>query len=320
VIREVVITAGDPQGIGPEVARRAALAVASRHPDAGFVLVGDPGMFDDGLPMAEAATRPGLAILPMPFDEPLVEPPPSVAGGKAALAFLGAALERVRTRSGRALVTAPVSKEAIAMGGVPFTGHTGWLRDRCEASRAVMLFVAGTLRVALATVHVPLRAVPDALQIDDLVATLAVVREELNACYSIDRPRIAVLGLNPHAGEGGLLGTEDVDIIAPAVAAACDRGLDVEGPFGADGYFGAMMRAGGPTHDAVLAMYHDQGLLPLKALAFGRAVNVTLGLPIVRTSVDHGCAWSLAGTGEADSGSMEVAVEHALDLVTRVRR
>ena len=320
MIHEVVITAGDPQGVGPEVALRAAMAVASRRPDAGFVLVGDPAMFDAGLPCVEEASRPGVSVLPIPLAEPLIESPPSAAGGKAALAWLAAGLERVFAQPGRVLATAPVSKEAISMGGVPFFGHTDWLRACCDASRAVMLFVADNLRVALATVHLPLRDVPDALSIEELVATLAVVSEGLSSRYGIDRPRLAVLGLNPHAGEGGLLGTEDRDVIAPAVAAARGRGLDVDGPFGADGYFGAMMRAGRPTHDAVLAMYHDQGLLPVKALAFGRAVNVTLGLPIVRTSVDHGCAWPLKGTGEADSGSMEVAIEHALMLGTRVGR
>lgn len=312
--REVVITGGDPQGIGPEVALLAARAVATRRRDAALVLVGDPAVFDAGLPIAEDVSRPGVSVLPVPLEHPLDEPPPSVAGGRAALSWLKAGLARVRARPGRALATAPVSKEAIAMGGLPFTGHTGWLREQCDAARAVMLFVADRLRVALATVHVPLRDVPDALSTDELVATLAVVDEGLRSRYGVDRPSLAVLGLNPHAGEGGLLGDEDRDVIAPAVAAARSAGLVVDGPFGADGYFGAMMRAGAPTHDAVLAMYHDQGLLPLKALAFGRAVNVTLGLPVVRTSVDHGCAYDLRGSGRADPGSMEVAVEHALEL------
>jgi 4-hydroxythreonine-4-phosphate dehydrogenase len=183
-----------------------------------------------------------------------------------------------------------------------------------------MLFVADSLRVALATVHVPLRAVPDLLDVDDLTATLLALAEGLRDRYKIDQPRVCVLGLNPHAGEGGLLGTEEVAVIGPAVAAARERGIQVDGPVSADGYFGSLMGSGGAPHDAILAMYHDQALLPLKALAFGRAVNVTLGLPLVRTSVDHGCAFDIAGTGSADAGSMIVALDHALDLVSGAGR
>lgn len=320
---EVVITAGDPQGIGPEVAARAATVVARRNSTCGFVIVGDPDQLapwlEDGVREASDVITPGVTVLPVPSG-PLDDPPPSVSGGRAALAALEVGFERVAAAaSRRALVTAPVSKEAITAAGCAFTGHTGWLAQRCGVDDVVMLFVADRLRVALATVHVPLRDVPSLLTRQRLDRTLAVVEDGLRERYGIGSPKVAVLGLNPHAGERGLLGSEELEVIGPVIARRSAAGSAVEGPFGADGYFGALMRAGGePTHDAIVALYHDQGLLPVKALAFGRAVNVSLGLPIVRTSVDHGCAWDLAGTGRADAGSMEVAVEHAAGLLGTV--
>ena len=219
-------------------------------------------------------------------------------------------------RDGRyaAMVTAPVQKSVINDGGVPFAGHTEYLAQALGARLPVMLLVAGRLRVALATTHLPLARVPAAITRGLLDATLDVLDEGLRHPFSIATPRILVLGLNPHAGESGHLGHEDRDVIAPAIAAAQARGIGARGPVPADTAFTPASLAGA---DAVLAMYHDQGLPVLKHLGFGQAVNVTLGLPIVRTSVDHGTALDLAGTGRADPGSLYAAIDLAGRLAGR---
>ncbi len=319
---EAVITVGDPQGIGPEVAFHAARVVAAARSDVGVVLVCDPSMIPGpDMPVAGRGEEPGVRVLPVPMADVPEAPAPCAAAGRAALRWLDAGVQRVlEAPARRALVTAPLSKEAVNLSGTPFTGHTGWLGERCGVRRTAMLFVAGDLRVALATVHVPLRSVADLLQAPELTETLVMLDRGLRELYGIPAPRVAVLGLNPHGGEGGLLGSEEQEVIVPAIAAARERGVLAEGPLGADGYFGALMGADAPPHDGILAMYHDQGLLPVKALAFRQAVNVTLGLPIVRTSVDHGCAFDLAGTGTADHGSMIVALNHALDLLLAADR
>jgi len=212
------------------------------------------------------------------------------------------------------MVTGPVHKGIINDAGVPFSGHTEYLAQRCAVAQPVMLLVAGELRVALVTTHLPLRRVPDAISIEGIVATARILDRGLRAGFGIAVPRILVLGLNPHAGESGHLGTEERDTIEPAVAQLQAEGLNVRGPLPADTAFT-------PPHlaqaDAVLAMYHDQGLTVLKHRGFGHAVNVTLGLPIVRTSVDHGTAVELAGTGQADAGSFVAALELAVHIATQ---
>jgi 4-hydroxythreonine-4-phosphate dehydrogenase len=210
----------------------------------------------------------------------------------------------------RALVTAPLAKSVINDAGVPFSGHTEYLAELTGTPLPVMLLVAGDLRVALASTHLPLRSVPDYLTRDRLRAVLTVLDDGLRTRFRIEQPEILVCGLNPHAGEGGHLGREEGEVIAPVVAALRDAGLRVRGPVPADTAF---TPAAG-RHDAVLAMYHDQGLPVLKYAGFGHAVNVTLGLPIVRTSVDHGTAFDLAGTGKADPGSLRAAMDLALVL------
>jgi len=233
------------------------------------------------------------------------------------LALLDAAL--AGTLSGRydAIVTAPVQKSAMIDAGIPFTGHTEYLAAQTGVERPVMLLVAGSLRVALATTHLPLREVSAAITHRLLHEVLDVLAIDLVRRFGIDRPRIAVCGLNPHAGEGGHLGREEIDVIAPAIEAARTRGIDATGPLPADTVFVPEQLA---RFDAVLAMYHDQGLPVLKHAGFGHAVNVTLGLPVIRASVDHGTALDLAGTGRAASGSLEAAVALALELVERQRR
>ncbi len=213
-----------------------------------------------------------------------------------------------------ALVTAPVQKSAIADAGFPFTGHTEFFAERAQRE-VVMMLVAPTdgsaLRVALATTHLPLAQVPGAITRDGLVRTLTILCDELIAKFGIAAPRIAVLGLNPHAGESGHLGREEIDVILPAIEQVRAAGFDIVGPLPADTAFVATQRA---RYDAVLAMYHDQGLPVLKALGFGDSVNVTLGLPWIRTSVDHGTALDLAGTGRADASSLIAATRLAIEL------
>lgn len=209
------------------------------------------------------------------------------------------------------MLTGPVQKSVINEAGIAFSGHTEFLAELSAAEQPVMMLVAGALRVALLTTHLPLRDVPDAIDARRVKAVTSILHRDLEGLFGIRNPRIVVLGLNPHAGENGHLGTEDRDVIAPVLDELRSRGLRVDGPLPADTAFT-------PTHlkntDAVLAMYHDQGLPVLKNRGFGRAVNVTLGLPIIRTSVDHGTALDLAATGRADDGSLRAALELAIEL------
>jgi len=211
-------------------------------------------------------------------------------------------------------VTGPVQKSAINAAGIAFSGHTEYLAARCGASHTVMLLSDGRLRVALATTHLPLAAVPAAITPNGLETTLTVLATDLERHFGIDRPRIRVLGLNPHAGEDGYLGREEFEIISPVLERLRNRGLQLEGPVPADTAFAAGV---GKRCDAILAMYHDQGLPALKAGGFGHTVNITLGLPIIRTSVDHGTALALAGSGRADSGSLRCAIETARAMAAR---
>jgi 4-hydroxythreonine-4-phosphate dehydrogenase len=210
-----------------------------------------------------------------------------------------------------AMVTAPVQKSVINDAGIVFTGHTEYLAERARAPHVVMMLVGGGLRVALATTHLPLSEVPRAINQENLVRTLRVVDQDLRKRFRIARPRVLVAGLNPHSGESGHFGTEDIEVIAPAIAAARAAGIEASGPLPADTLFVPERLKGA---DCVLAMYHDQGLPVLKYASFGKGVNVTLGLPFVRTSVDHGTALDLAGGGRADPGSLIEAVHLAIEL------
>ena len=215
-----------------------------------------------------------------------------------------------------ALVTAPVQKSTINEAGIPFTGHTEWLAERTGATRPVMMLASGKLRVALATTHLPLRAVATAITPGLLEEVITVLDNDLRTIFAVDSPRIMVLGLNPHAGELGTLGGEEMEVMQPTLRALSERGIRLLGPMPADTAFTTERLA---QCDAVLAMYHDQGLPVIKALAFGEVVNVTLGLPIIRTSVDHGTALELAGTGAARPDSLRQAVKLAIELTTRSR-
>jgi 4-hydroxythreonine-4-phosphate dehydrogenase len=299
----VALTIGDPAGIGPEVVAAALRAVP--RADAELVVYGDldalrcAGGVLDGIetrPFASASVRPGR---------------PEAASAAGIVASIVRAARDCLSGELDAMVTAPISKEVIAAGGFAYPGHTELLEETCAAGRAVMLLVGRGLRVGLATIHCALREVPDRISTAWLVEVLGIMHGDLERRFGLRAPRIAVCGLNPHAGEAGRFGDEEIRVIAPALEAARARGVAASGPYAADSLF---HRAVAGEFDAVLAMYHDQGLGPLKTHAFGQAVNVTLGLPIVRTSVDHGTAFDIAGQGRADAGSMIEAVRLALEL------
>lgn len=241
--------------------------------------------------------------------------PPGIvdaSSGRRAFDEVVRAVEDARAGRVQALATAPINKAAFAAAGLPWRGHTDLLAHLCGVSEAAMMFWSDAVRVVLATVHIPLADVPAALTTDRMLRTIRVTAAALPR-FGIARPRIAVAGLNPHAGEDGLLGREELESIGPAVQTAQGEGLDVTGPFPADTVF---VRASRGEFDVVIACYHDQGLIPVKLLAFGRAVNVTLGLPIIRTSVDHGTAFDIARQGKADAGSMVEAILLAARLAS----
>ena len=321
---ELVVSAGDPQGVGPEVAVKAVRIVSAAEPGVQFVLVGDRAVWraslaDPAWPSIrsdEAPTAP-VSILEVSTGDAFADPPPSSAGGRAARASLDAALARVRALPARrALVTAPLSKEAVRMAGDrTFDGHTGYIAARCGTARPIMLFAAPGFRVALATVHVALRRVSEIVTADYLARFLRILAFELRRRYGIPSPRIDVLGLNPHAGEGGAFGDEEHTALIPAIRSLQAAGESVAGPFPADSYFleGFAGRA-----DCAVAMYHDQGLVAVKSLAFKEAVNVTLGLPLIRTSPDHGTAFGIAGKDAADPAPMAAALREAVRLLRAV--
>ena len=284
----VAITAGDPAGIGPEVAARAAADPRVREACEPVVYTPPPG----------ESFAPGVL---------------SAAAGRAAYDVIVRAVGDAMHGVVQAIATAPVNKEAFRLAGLPWNGHTDLLAHLTGSPHVAMMFHSDELRVVLATVHIPLVEVSRALTKASLEATIMLTARELPR-FGIRSPRIAVAGLNPHAGEHGLFGHEEEAAITPAIDACRAQGVDVTGPFPGDTVF---VRARRGEFDLVVACYHDQGLIPIKLVAFGQAVNVTLGLPIVRTSVDHGTAFDIAGTGTADPHSMIAAVLLAAKLAAR---
>lgn len=283
----IALTAGDPAGIGPEI-------VAAAAADARVLAVCDPVIYG-----ADA------------FNGPLGQA--SAASGRAAYETLIRAVADAQAGRVDAIATAPVSKLAFSQAGLPWKGHTDLLGHLTGAAQVAMMFWSEPLRVVLATIHIPLAEVPAALTREVLDGIIALTARELPRFGGGPSPRLAMAGLNPHAGEAGVLGGEETATIEPALAAARARGIDIRGPFPGDTVF---LRASQGEFDAVIACYHDQGLIPVKLLAFGQSVNVTLGLPIIRTSVDHGTAFDIAGQGRADAGSMVAAVLLAARLAT----
>lgn len=309
----LVLTSGEPAGIGPELCVQ---LLSGEFRDCHITILGDRNLLHDRARAIGLDTH-SLTILHRPLAVPSEAGKLDVANAGYVLGLLDAALAGVRSGEFDAMVTAPVQKSVIAASGVRFSGHTEYLAEQSGAAKPVMMLTAGSLRVALATTHLPLRRVPDALTTAGLIEILTLIDADLRRWWGLARPRLTVCGLNPHAGEDGLLGDEEQRIIAPALQAVRARGIDVTGPVPADTAF--IPREIAKT-DAFLAMFHDQGLPVLKHAGFGHAVNVTLGLPFVRTSVDHGTALSLAGTGRADVGSLAAAVDLAVELVERRER
>ena len=322
MLPRIALTSGEPAGVGPELC----LAIAARRFGCELVCLGDREL------LADRARGVGLAVTLRPYREiPEAHEPdvltvehhplraasvpgrPDARNAPYVLGLLERACDGARTGEFSAIVTAPVHKGIINDSGVPFTGHTEFFAERTQAT-PVMMLATRTLRVALATTHLPLREVSAAITVDTLSETLRVLDRDLRRWWALARPRIAVCGLNPHAGEGGHIGDEEIRVIAPAIARMRSLGLDVHGPLPADTAFVPRVLAG---YDAVLAMYHDQGLPVIKHAGFDSAVNITLGLPILRTSVDHGTALELAGSGRADPGSLGAAIELAVELSRR---
>lgn len=343
----IAITSGEPAGIGPEISIRAAWAMRA---DVNCVLIGDAAFLamtahqiDPDIKLAslslEALRNSGLphfgsariGVIDVPLAAFVTPGKLDPENGRSVLATLDAALEGIAAGWFDAMVTAPIQKSTINDAGVPFSGHTEYLAEKTGTARVVMM-LAGVpkvaaeeavevsaeatthpLRVALATIHLALKDVPGAITSACLDQTLDILQHDLQRKFGIASPRILVAGLNPHAGEGGYLGREEIDVIAPALAAAKNRGIAVSGPYPADTLFQPKYLE---QADCVLAMYHDQGLPVLKYATFGRGVNITLGLPLIRTSVDHGTALDLAaqGTGLADCASMEQAIRMALQM------
>ncbi len=325
----IAISTGDPAGVGPDV-----VLTALQDPwPAELVVIADQDLLAQRAELlsieVHLQSAPDSVQTPQPHTpgsvrvqhQPLataVTPglgePRNAAG---TLKALDQAIDGCRNGSFQAMVTAPVNKAVISDSGVPFSGHTEYLAEETGTEQVVMLLTGGDLRVALATTHIPLKAVPNAINTELLTTILHTMHRDLQSKFTLTAPRISVLGLNPHAGEGGHLGHEDSAIIAPAIAQAQAMGIQASGPWPADTAFNTRLRK---ETDAYLAMYHDQGLPVLKYASFGAAVNVTLGLPIVRTSVDHGTAYDLAGTGNADDSSFRAALQLAIDLAQKRSR
>lgn len=318
----IAITAGEPAGIGPDLL---ALLAARPTPPAGarWVVIADRALlaaraaqlgvtaqWTDFQPDAPAPVR-GLEVLHVPLAAPAQAGVLNAANGRYVLNTLDAAIDGCVSGLFAAMVTAPVHKGVINDAGVGFSGHTEYLAERTHTPRVVMMLAGGGMRVALATTHLPLAQVASTLTAPLLHEVLSIVHADLRDKFGIAQPHILVAGLNPHAGEGGHMGREELDVIIPALDALRAQGLRLTGPLPADTLFNPATLAGA---DAVLAMYHDQGLPVLKYASFGHGINITLGLPIVRTSVDHGTALDLAGTGRIDSGSLDAAMALAAEL------
>ncbi len=324
-VPRIVITSGEPAGIGPD----ACVALAQSPWDAHIVVAADMALLRStaealGLPLTleaydpsnpPSAHRPGtLTVMHLPTRHPVVAGHPDPGNAAYVIGMLDRACDGCMNGEFAAMVTAPVQKSTLLDAGYAFTGHTEYLAARTRAALPVMMLVSDKLRVALVTTHLALADVPAAITRERVRATLRIVDVDLERHFSLSAARIAVLGLNPHAGEGGHLGREEIDVIRPVIEELRAEGLNVEGPVPADTAFTPRFLEGA---DVVVAMYHDQGLPVIKHAGFGQGVNVTLGLPILRTSVDHGTALGLARTGAADTGSLRAALTLAIELSAR---
>lgn len=322
-VYRIALTPGEPAGIGPDLAVMLAQQVQPYE----VVVIADPQLLQSraqqlGLPLQlreinlQDVPRPNavgeLAVLPIPLAEPAVPGKLNVNNAPYILRTLDAAIEGCVAGHFAALVTGPVQKSIINDAGIAFSGHTEYLAEKTQTDKVVMMLATEGLRVALATTHLPLKDVAAAITETELTQVTEILQRDMQMQFGIAEPRILVCGLNPHAGEGGHLGREEIEVIEPVLARLRKRGMNLIGPLPADTLFTPKYL---DHADAVLAMYHDQGLPVLKYKGFGQAVNITLGLPITRTSVDHGTALDLAGTGKADMGSLRTALSYALAMV-----
>ncbi|MDR1164049.1 MAG: 4-hydroxythreonine-4-phosphate dehydrogenase PdxA [Candidatus Accumulibacter sp.] len=319
----VAVTSGEPAGVGPELCLRLA---ERRFDGARVVVLGDRRLLEEraarlgaSVALREDAlseeSAPGtLDILDVPLLRPSLPGRPDPANSPCVLKLLDRALAGCVSGEFAAMVTAPVHKGVINDAGIPFTGHTEYLAEKTRTPRVVMMLAGGGLKVALVTTHLALKDVPASITRNAIEESLRILHAEMKRKYGVASPRILVSGLNPHAGEGGYLGREEIDVINPVLERLRGEGMLLLGPFPADTLFTPPILSRG---DCVLAMYHDQGLAVLKYASFGQGINVTLGLPVIRTSVDHGTALDLAGTGKADAASLFAAVEQAVEMARR---
>ncbi len=321
--QRLVLTPGEPAGIGPDLA----IALAQQGCDDELVVIADPLLLQArarqlGLPLQLRDYQPAspprplaageLCLLSLPLVGPCQTGQLNTDNAPYVLESLRRAIDGCLADEFAAYITGPVHKGVINDAGIAFSGHTEFLADRTHTDKVVMMLATAGLRVALATTHLPLRDVPGAITPDNLRQVLTILQRDLQQQFGIARPRILVCGLNPHAGENGHMGREEIDVIEPVLQQLRADGMELIGPLPADTLFTPKVLDGA---DAVLAMYHDQGLPVLKFKGFGQAVNITLGLPIIRTSVDHGTALDLAGQGGADLGSLQTALRYAQDMV-----
>ena len=320
----LVITTGEPAGIGPEVSLRAALAFLAEQENVSITLLGDVSLF--AIPQqVSPSVLARLKLETVPLREPVQAGVLNPANAEYVVNLLDLAIDACMQKRFDAMVTAPIQKSVINQAGLAFTGHTEYLAQHCGVSHVVMMLCAPLpkgflglksardLRVALVTTHIPLQSVSANLSKDLILEAIQIIAQDLQACFGITKPVLRIAGLNPHAGESGYLGREEIEIISPAIKAAQSFGIEISGPYAGDTMFDATALE---KVDAFIAMYHDQGLAPFKFVSFGGGVNVTLGLPIIRTSVDHGTALEIAGKGSADSGSMLEALRLAYHLAS----
>ena len=313
----VVMTCGEPAGIGPELAQKAWQLLRNEMV---FCWIGDPSILPhpelaleiDHPSLAAQAMANGLPVLPHPFPSEVQSGHPNPANAAPVVDIIARAVEYVQNKEASAICTAPIHKKALQDGaGFGFPGHTEYLAHLSTVDHVVMMLASPSLRVVPATIHIPLEQVADTLTQPLLERTISITRAALIDKFNIAEPRLAITGLNPHAGEGGKMGSQEVDVIIPAIESLKTKGWHLSGPHSADTLFHKRARA---SYDAVIAMYHDQALIPIKTLDFDRGVNVTLGLPFVRTSPDHGTALDIAGRGIANETSTVEALRLAAKL------
>ncbi|WP_439526268.1 4-hydroxythreonine-4-phosphate dehydrogenase PdxA [Roseovarius mucosus] len=310
----IALSCGEPAGIGPEIAAAAWDRLRGALP---FFFIGDPAHLPPGTPIAQitdpaeasAACATALPVLAHAFDGPLTLGTPNPAHARGVIDVIARGVDLVQSGAASALCTAPIHKQALQDGaGFAFPGHTEFLAHLAGVGRVVMMLASDQLRVVPTTIHIPLKDVPQALTPDLLEETIRITHAALIRDFGLSAPRLAIAGLNPHAGEGGKMGREEIEVIAPVISRLRAQGFDLRGPLSADTMFHASARA---TYDAAVCMYHDQALIPIKTLDFDRGVNVTLGLPFIRTSPDHGTALDIAGQGRANPTSLIEALKLA---------